>query len=95
MAEQDLGEQLESLAAELNSAVQHYKSYATGTTDDLEYRRSVAEAATKVLVATKVPEEQWAEQSVWVSECHVDHGLECCHEFDTDGFSPRFLSKAS
>ncbi len=61
--------ELEALASQLNEAVKEYKENASSRDlvgQDLGYRRKIAAAASHILNETKVPEEQWNEQSVSV-----------------------------
>ena len=61
--------ELEALASQLNEAVREYKENASSRDlvgQDLGYRRKIAAAASHILNETKVPEEQWNEQSISV-----------------------------
>jgi hypothetical protein len=58
--------QLDKLTLDLNDAVKAYKDSGADETNDLDYRRKIAETAEKIRHATKPPEEQWLDQSVAV-----------------------------
>lgn len=58
--------QLETLAAQLNDTIKSYKENVATSSNDLAHRRPIIQTAQQILNVTKVPEEQWLEQSVSV-----------------------------
>lgn len=58
--------QLEALSASINEAIKAYKESASGSANDLKYRRKIEQSASELLNATKAPEEQWNTHSVLV-----------------------------
>jgi len=59
-------EQLEALSAKLTAAIAEYKAVAE-TDNDLIQRMTVQQLAKSIVATVKKPEEQWYDQSVWVS----------------------------
>jgi hypothetical protein len=73
--------QLDNLTSVLNDAVKAYKESGSAEAHDLDCRRRIAEAAEKIRNATKLPEEQWLDQSVAVrliTSCHQHMELILC-----------------
>jgi hypothetical protein len=67
--------QLDTLTSELSDAVKAYKESGSNETNDLDYRRKIADAAGKIRNATKPPEEQWLDQAVAVRLPRTKNGM--------------------
>ncbi|KAF2669467.1 O-methyltransferase [Microthyrium microscopicum] len=66
-----LGSELDTLVADLTGAVSEYKAAAANEDQlggDLATRMKVITTAQKIVHATKKPEEQWYDQSVWMAD---------------------------